>query len=202
MKKQTVLSVFLAVVCSAVIFAAFILIFLKEPASSVKGNTESVPYGNYYDSESCGFLVRFRDGNSVFLNFDFEDSKTSVLLLPNGTDSDAVSTYGYTVYKTIDTDYTFLARFTDRLGGIELSENGKSYKYTGVQVKEKLSSSIDKALRRQIIKQFLGCFNSQGLTKEDLVFIIENTETELNFPDAYNLAPAISDVSKTINFIN
>ena len=202
MKKQTILSVFLAVVCSAAIFVAFIFIFLNEPVSLVKGNTQSVPYGTYYDSESCGFLVRFRDGNAVFLNFDFEDSKTSVLLLPNGTGSDIVSTYGYTGYKTIDTDYAFLARFADRLGGIELNDGEKSYKYTGVQLKDRLSSTTDKELRRQIIERFLGCFYSRGLTKEDLVFIIENTNTELNFPDAYNLAPAISDVSKTINFIN
>ncbi len=202
MKKQTVLNVLTAVIFAAALFATFTFIFLKEPISSVKGTTESVPYAERYEEENCGLLVRFRDGNSVFLNFDFSDIKVSVLMLPNGADTDTVKAYGYSVYKTVDTDYTFLGRFADRLGGIELTDNDSTHKYTGVQLKEKLATSPDKNLRRQVINVILSRFYSRGLSKEDLVFVIESTETDLNFPDAYNLSAPISSVCKNINFIN
>ncbi len=202
MKKQTTLNVVLATGCAAILFAAIIFIFLKQPAYSAGNEQSNVPYAEPYERDSCGFLVRFRDGNSVFLNFDFYESRTSVLFLPSNADADTVSSYGYEVYKTIDTDYSFLGSLADRLGGLELEADGKPYKYTGVQLKERLATTTDRTLRRQLAAELLGRFYSRGLTKEDLVFVIENTETTLNFPDAYNLSAMISAVCKNINFIN
>ena len=100
-------------------------------------------------------------------------------------------------------NYDFLASLIDRFGGIELNtETDGRLNFTGVQITEMLSKSTDAEFRRRIIKRLIENINRQGVNTSDMLFLIENTESELNYPSAYLLPETISAASEQIIFIN
>ena len=170
---------------------------LKSSAEPTKQNESAIPYTENEDAPK-GLLFNFYEGGSVFVNFDTAQQTTMVILLPHDCDQTTVSDYGYTVFKRIKTDYAMLEGFIDRIGGIEL----QAMRYTGVQVTEQLKHSVDNDLRRNIISAVFEKLALNGLTSENLVFIIENSTTDFSFPDGYSLLSNIGALSKNINFIN
>lgn len=152
-------------------------------------------------ADSAGFLINF-PADSVFINFDFTSDSTSVLLFDSAADASDVQKYGYTVFKTVDADYDFLAEFTDRLSGCVITENGAQIRLTGVQTAERLKTTLDKQFKRDIISSLLNNIQKSGLNKSDIVFFIENTESTLNFPECYNISQSVSGCCGNVNFIN
>ena len=196
MRRQILLTV-LAVMCCASIFLGVSYLMLKSGAEPTKQNESAIPYTENEDAPK-GLLFNFYEGGSVFVNFDTAQQTTMVILLPHDCDQTAVCDYGYTVFKRIKTDYAMLEGFIDRIGGIELQD----MRYTGVQVTEQLKHSVDNDLRRNIISAVFEKLALNGLTSENLVFIIENSTTDFSFPDGYSLLSNIGALSKNINFIN
>ena len=196
MRRQILLTV-LAVMCCASIFLGVSYLMLKNEVKPTKQNDSTIPYTENEDTPK-GLLFNFYEGGSVFINFDTSQDTTMIILLPHECDQSAVSEYGYTVFKRIKTDYAMLEGFIDRIGGIEL----QNMRYTGVQITEQLKHSVDKDLRRNIISAIFEKLAQNGLTSENLVFIIENSTTDFSFPDGYSLLSSIGALANNINFIN
>ncbi|MBR3960599.1 MAG: hypothetical protein IKK13_00100, partial [Clostridia bacterium] len=160
----------------------------------------------YYESEapvSYGMLFSFFEGQSVYLNFDMEHEQTTVLLLANGAQKSEIESAGYEVDAVFLANHDFLATFIDRLGGIEFStkEDG-TLNFTGVQVTAELSTSNSVELRRNIIKALLNKVKAAGVTAADMLFLIEENETDVSYPQVYLLPETINKALKMVSFIN
>ena len=91
-----------------------------------------------------------------------------------------------------------LEGFIDLIGGIELEKA----RCTGVQVSDMLCHDAQKEIRREIISAVFKRLASNGLSGEELVFVIENSDTDLSFPDGYSLLKNFEQLAKNIHFIN
>ncbi len=197
---RTVFYVSSAIILTAVILSAMAYFGISQGEQATDNVTSDVPYYNQTPPDTAGFLFRFDDGGSVFLNMDFYEEKISVILFDTKTVKQSVLDYGYTVTYTVDTDYIFLAEFIDRLGGIEMELEGSLLRYTGVQVTDLLKNKqVDK---RQVISVMLQKISKNGFSKNDLLYIIKNTTTELSFPSGYPYIEPLPKVCRNVNFVN
>ena len=194
---KNVLIVILVVLCCAAVFTGISYLMLYTPSSQSSAKDDFVPYVESDDTPK-GILFGFDNGGSVFLYFDAKNPSTMVLLLPNGATPNDVDAYGYTVFRTVKTDYAMLEGFIERVGGIEIDNT----RYTGVQISDMLRHDAQKPIRRQVISAIFKKLAANGLSSENLVYIIENSRTDLSFPDGYSLLTDIEKLSKNIHFIN
>ena len=173
---------------------------LKPNESPVKQNMSNISYYDY-TPESVGLSVEI-SSEKTFLFLDFYNKSINIIYDFEKMDSDG-STLGYTVDYYIKGDYEFLAKLVDLIGGIELEENGETFRYTGVQVADMLqiSASYDD-LERIVIRKILKKIKTTGLTKEDFLYIIENSETSLSVPICYNWPQYVKELCSFINEVN
>ncbi len=190
------------IILSVVLFAVF-GIFVGVSNTPTAETPQNIPYYATDAPEEYGMLINFSVGGSVFLEFSRISEKTAVLLLENNAKTDEITVRGYEVDMVFSANYDFLASLIDRFGGIELNtETDGRLNFTGVQITEMLSKSTDAEFRRRIIKRLIENINRQGVNTSDMLFLIENTESELNYPSAYLLPETISAASEQIIFIN
>lgn len=190
------------IILSVVLFAVF-GIFVGVSNTPTAETPQNIPYYATDAPEEYGMLINFSVGGSVFLEFSRISEKTTVLLLENNAKTDEITVRGYEVDMVFSANYDFLASLIDRFGGIELNtETDGRLNFTGVQITEMLSKSTDAEFRRRIIKRLIENINRQGVNTSDMLFLIENTESELNYPSAYLLPETISAASEQIIFIN
>ncbi len=195
-RKQLLLTVLAVLVCAA-IFTGVSYLFLHTNSQPSDSTESLIPYTEN-DGTPKGLLFGFDEGGSVFLYFDTEQDNTMAILLPHDCDKEAVADYGYTVFRHIKTDYAMLEGFIDRIGGIEID----NMRYTGVQITEQLGHSVDKQLRRDIIAAIFEEIADDGLKSENLVYIIENSQTDFSFPDGYSLLGNIRSFASNLHFVN
>lgn len=175
---------------------------LTPRTDNVDKNEQSQPYYNTDLPDSTGLLFNFYGGGGVFINFDFMTEKTAVIVFEDNVSETEILQYGYTADKTLFAEYTFLAEFIDLYGGLQLSVSDNTQRYTGVQITDMLAHSTDKELKKQVIDGTLKKIEQNGFTKEHLLFIIENTDTDLNYPDGYILIDNIQYPLKNIYYVN
>lgn len=187
--------------CIALFFAVAVGVLAPVPEQA-GGDNEGVPYFNTDLPDSKGFLFNFLGGGGVFINFDFYSEKTAVIIFDDNVPSDEILRYGYTADVVLQADYDFLARFIDLYGGLELETDSETGRYTGVQVTDMLAHSTSKALKKRVTGELLDKILQNGFTKEQLLFIIENTETDFNYPDGYILIDNLRYPLRNIYFVN
>ena len=82
---------------------------------------------------------------------------------------------------------------TDIAGGIEL----EGERYTGVQITDMLEYSVvTKDTKKQITEEIIMGIAENGFTKEDMLYIIENADTNLKFASAYTWMDYIGELCK------
>ncbi len=196
--RQIIFLISTIFLCLSAMFGMTYLSLLPK-ASVVEGKQEYVSAAQQ-DIEAAGMLFEFPFG-STFINFDFKNSKTQVLFL-SAEDNQTLKYGGYKVFKKFICDYDFLARFIDRFSGVTLPLEGGEQRLTGIQIVEllpKLGSAEDK---KAPVLGLLSNIADKGFAKTDLAFLIENTETDLSFPEGYSLLPLLSGAMKSIECIN
>ncbi len=199
-KLRTVLYFLIAVVVCSAIFSAMIHFTVTEKSAEAEGDVQSVPYYEQEPPDNAGLLFRFENNGSVFLNLDFYEKKVSVIFFDTKIAKQRVLDYGYSLTATFDTDYIFLAELIDRFGGLELQTETQWVRYTGIQVTELLEQG--KVEKRDVTEAVLGKIANNGFSKNDLTFLIKNTDTLLSYPQGYPLIVHLPDVSRTVNFVN
>ncbi len=184
---------------SALMSCAAYFVFNTDNTKTDSG-VESVPYYQETPPDNVGLLFRFDKNTSVFFDLDFSNEKISVILFDTKITKQTVLDYGYIVDYVFDTDYIFLADFIDRFGGIEMQSDGGLLRYTGIQVTEMLKEG--KVQRREVISSLFSKISHIGFSKNDLTFIIKNTDTSLNFPSGYPMITYIKHLCGRVNFVN
>ncbi len=202
LKKKTALflkTVGVCVFCLS-LFVGVGYFYLDSKTQTVQNEAPSVPY---YSSvpENAGVLLDIA-GSKTLYYLDFENMTMAVIFADNeAIDNNEI--YGYQVDYTVMADYPLLASIVDMAGGINLEAEGEMLSFTGVQVADMLSVSTDfDTLRREVTKKTLDGIRQNGMEKEDLLYIIENSETDLTVPDCYFWADYIKDICKTVRIVN
>ena len=194
---------FVCVILSAVlilIFTAMVGINLK---SDVDSTLENIPYEDSTTVNNCGVLLKFEGGGSQYFYFDAKNNQTTVLLLKNNATQEDVLNYGYNVQAELSVPYFTLADLIDRFGGVKMkTEQEGILNYGGVQVAEMLSKTNDQMFKKQITKQILNNIKDAVFTHNDLLFLINNSQTDLSFPNGYFIPNVINSSLGNVIFAN
>lgn len=168
--------------------------------TKVSFRTESVPYYTAMpDNKGVCFEVC---NDKILLYFDFKQSELSVIYPTESEESDLV-TYGYPVDYTVSCDYEMIGYFVDAVGGIELKTGNETLRYTGVQITEMLKfTGVSEETKHSIAKEIIAGFGEMGFTKENLLHIIEESDTNLKFNDSFSWVEYIKELCKSPRFVN
>lgn len=172
---------------------------MNKSIAPAETHTEKVPY-SFSTPENKG--VMFNIGNTDILFYlDFEDENLKVVFPPEGFDG--YELYGYSVDFNVSADYDFLSGFIDNIGGIDLNVEDSTLRYTGVQVAELLSYTVETDdLTRQIVIQILKKIGAEGIDEEAFWLIAETCKTDLTVPDCYPWFRYIKRLCANGNIIN
>ena len=158
---------------------------------TVSEKTESVPY-NSVPSDATILLNICED--SILVNLKFEDEKINIAFV-DGNEYD----YGYTIDYNINCNYELVGYLVDISGGIEID----GLRQTGIQITEMLQQTLVKnSQKRAITEAIINGIANCSFTKEDLLFIIENSENDLKFNECYFWTNYISKLCEFPCYIN
>lgn len=159
----------------------------------------TVPY--VQTPESCGIVFVYPDNSATLVYLDFNEESIRLLDI-EAFDSTRPEYYGYTADYTVHTSYELIEGIVDRVGGIEIEYQGEKMRYTGVQVIEMISYGKVDNIKRQILLQIFDKISKNSFSKDDFVYIIENSESDLSFIDCINWLDHLKGMSGRINYIN
>lgn len=153
---------------------SYLYLYNDKKEKSVEEKQESVPY--YSNQEDIKLLLSLPDGE-LLLDISFEEKQLNIY--KNNFDS-----YDY----SIKTDETFIAGIIDRIGGLELTLENETLRYTGIQIIQLIygHNNTDESLKLSVLKTFFEKVAAVGLNRNDFIYIIENTKTDLNIPTCFN----------------
>lgn len=202
-KRLKLVLIFIGVILLSIgimVGSAYIYLEASLRADNTDNSQENIPYTAPLP-DSVGVLFLLPDNCGYLFYLGFADDE---LLITTVTDYDGDKDYyGYTATYEILCDYTFLAEFIDRLGGIELYDSGKTLRYTGIQIIDKIyTGSNNSDLKKEVVRRVFEKIADVGITKEDFSFIISSTETNLTVPYCYYWPPYLTEIAEKTRFIN
>lgn len=159
----------------------------------------TVPYEHVPDNAGIGFLLP--DSSAVLVYLNFENGCINVVNIENYDENNS-QYYGYTVDYTIEVTAQLISGIVDRVGGINIQVDGKTLRYTGVQVVELISGNKESNIKSQIIREVFRQISKSGFSKENFVYIIQNTNTDLSLLDCIYWMDYIDNIRGDIKFIN
>ncbi len=186
MKKRTkgLLTAFVSALLSFAVMLTAVYVYMSaDRAKKSVGSTEStVPYKQKRESKGVMFLLP--DGTGCLFHLDFENESVTAVLTENA-DPYAGGYGGYGIDFTVELSFDTAEGIIDRAGGVNLEDEGQMLRYTGFQVTQLISQGANMDLRREIVCEVLSGFARNSVTASDLVYIIENSQTDLTVPECY-----------------
>lgn len=203
MKLKAIMQVLCAVLISGALFLSVIFLMTREKLIGVDVPKTDEPYSDSsFIPEASTVLFVFPDSFGLAIELDFEKKFTSAVIIKDPSEHLAEK-YGFKIAHTCICDYPFMMDFIDIIGGIELSENDESYRFTGVQVCNLIASfPDDTALRARILEAIFLKISKYGLSNEALSCIIEDTRTSLSAPACYGWTEYSDEVLSSFNILN
>lgn len=204
-KKKSILKIsFIVFACGlTVFFSAYIYLYanLKQKEQTAQAKKQDVPY-SAEEPKNSGLLINFPDNSRLLVYLDFASQMIFTSIIEDNSVPQK-QYYGYTVNYNVNADYNLISAIIDRIGGIELNLDGKELRYTGVQITDIISSKTDiSSLKRDIICAVFKKISKNGFSKDDFVYIIENSETDLTVPDCYYWQDYIGEMSSRFVLTN
>lgn len=158
--------------------------------TSVSENVNDVPYYSP-TPENATVLFEICEDKILF-NLDFNEETVNIVF-------GEVENHGYNINYTVECDYETVGYFADLIGGIELN----STRYTGAHITEMLEYSYVSAENKRLITEsIVNGLAKTGITKEDLLYLIENTNTDLKLNECYFWVGYIDELCKSPRFVN
>ncbi|MBR0467096.1 MAG: hypothetical protein IJJ40_06390 [Clostridia bacterium] len=199
MKRKTVVRFLVSAFVCLSFFMLSSVVFLNYHNTSKSVTKEKTDEPYYTGPKSAGLLFTFGANEGFFVFFDFKEEKTYFKLTKDDNKtriSDKVVNY------VIECDYDTLSGIIDRTGGVTLELEGQYRRYTGEQVVELLASyPFDSNIRISIAKEVFKNIQNNGFSKDDFVYIIENSGTDLLVPDCFYWSDYIKDTVSTVEVI-
>ncbi len=198
--KKSVIIFFKTVFLTSVllmVFVCFGYMLLTSEVTLAETKEENVPY---YESvpQNVNLLFNVLD-NKIMFSLDFENENIKIV---NVYGEEEYSFYGYSTDFYVECDLNIISGIVDILGGIELEITDEKLNYTGTQIKEILEYNSDSYFSRDIVSKIIEKISKVGFSKEDFLYIIENSETNLTVPDCYEWEKYIKKLCKNAVFVN
>lgn len=173
-------------------------VVLTSKVTLVETKQEKVPY---YESvpQNTNILFSVLDTHTL-LCLDFEKNNMKVLSVEDLNDTYSFSGYDTDFY--VECDLNNLADIIDILGGIPLETEEGTLNFTGLQIKEMLEYNKDKEIRKEIKKNIIVKISQIGFSKDNFLYIIKNSNTNLTVPDCYRWEEYIKTLCKNAIFVN
>lgn len=156
----------------------------KETVNSEK----TVPYSSVPESVSLRYIFSNRSEAVIYL--EFSAGKLTAVLKP---DSSAEADYELQPLSGT------AAGFIDRLGGIEVSQNGRILRYTGAQAVNLLSDGA--VGENELLRAVFDKIALQGITRAQLTFLLQNSRTDLTVPLCYSWPEWLKDICANAEII-
>ena len=158
--------------------------------------TENIPY---YESIPEDTAIVFNIcGDSILINLGFSEKRINIIFLGQGEENSS-EIFGYDIDYRIYSDYDLVGYLVDAVGGIELED----MRYTGVQITEMLEySNVRYETKRILTDKIITGIANKGFTKEDMLYITENADTNLKFASAYLWIDYIAEICRFPQFAN
>lgn len=173
--------------------------YLSFNTEKTDNKASKVPY-EFAPPENAGIMFEFC-GNRTFVYLNFENEEMKIVFPLSGNLGDTV--YGYSIDYTVKGDYYLLADIIDAADGIELHTGDGKYRYTGVQVAELLSNTVDtEELKRNIIAALTRKTADFGIDENVFYDIIKKGDTNLTVPDCHRWAEYLSLLCKNCTVVN
>lgn len=178
MKKQRLKIIGLCTVIAVCLcaFAGMGLIYLKIDGSSSEEAAESeenMPYSSVPAEVTVKYV--FSDKTDALLYLEFSAERLTAVL-----GADEAAEYDYELQPLSGT----AAGFIDRLGGLEILSDNKVLRYTGSQAVKLLSENAVE--KKAVLQAVFEKIASQGITRSQLTFLLQNSKTELTVPLCYS----------------
>lgn len=207
-KKKNLKSIlgFLASIffCSIVFVLMAVIVFMGEP--TIVGRVNETQSGEPYTPEppeNTPIMFLWEEGGGEIFYLDFKNKKIEVIILPLKCDENAALVYGYTNFEAVKANYLLISGIVDRLGGIEIDLGNGELRYTGSQISSHLASNKeDFPLKRAILEKIFEKISLLGFSNKDFMFIINNSNTTLSFPDCYGFTGYMSEISDNLVIMN
>lgn len=173
--------------------------YLRQNFRETENKVSSVPY-SFSAPESKGIMIEIC-GSPTYLYLDFYEERLKVIIPPEKEYGEDI--YGYPIDFSVKTDYRFVAAVIDYADGIELNLDGEALRYTGVQISDILSRTVDVSeLKRSIITALMKKIGENGIDGEVFDYLVESTETDITVPDCYYWEKYIAVLCKNGVIIN
>ena len=173
--------------------------YLSFNTEKTDNKASKVPY-EFAPPENAGIMFEFC-GDRTFVYLNFENEEMKIVFPLSGNLGDTV--YGYSIDYTVKGDYYLLADIIDAADGIELHTGDGKYRYTGVQVAELLSNTVDtEELKRNIIAALTRKTADFGIDENVFYDIIKEGDTNLTVPDCHRWAEYLSLLCKNCTVVN
>ena len=190
-KYKTAVTVFIItalIFCSMLCLLGIFLIPAQVgvPQLPTGENISGITYGSAPSPISIKIFSPF---GGALLYLGFNTLSVDVRLFEDSADLERVETDYY-----IKLSDGFLGRFCDRIGGLTLNLSGQRELYFGVALEQYIAEDRDLYKMREISSAFFEKISKTGLSTEDFVFIMENGETDLNFPVCYDIREYIPEL--------
>lgn len=151
---------------------------------------ESVSGINYASApDPISIKVFSQDGRGAYLYLGFNTLSVDVRLFEDSAELESVESDYY-----IKLSEGFLGGLCDRLGGLTLNVSGQKETYFGVALEQYFGKEPSLNKMREISSAFFEKISKTGLSIDDFTFIIENGETDLNFPVCYDIREYIPEL--------
>lgn len=200
--KRIFKTALITVLCVAIFFGAAYA-YLDYNLNKVVKDTEQKDYTVPYvrTPENRGIALVFPEDSAILVYLDFEDECIRLVDIES-FDPACPQYYGYTTDYTVQISYELIEGIVDRVGGIELEYGGQKLRYTGVQVIDLIAYGHAQEMKRQIVLEIFNKISKNSFSKDDFVYIIQNSESNLSFVDCIDWIDYLKDMSGRVNFVN
>ena len=196
MKKRSIIITVLTslVICFGMMVGVALLLLpavIGTTEQKVSDQILGVDYGKTPENEAVLILGEKDSGALIYL--DFENSLTHVYLFTEKAQSEAVK-LPYNIGYTLNFSENLTLKLCDRLGGIDIENKGEKTKYFSASLKEYLDNSTENDKLLKISLSFFEKIAKTGLSSEDFMFIIEESNTALPYSVCYGWSDRICEM--------
>lgn len=177
---------------------AYLYLNFNKPVTDVEQKEYNVPYER--KPENCGIAFVFPETSAVLVYLDFENMGLRLLDIENF--KPRAEYHGYTADYTVETDYEFIKGIIDRVGGVNLQTDDDTMRYTGTQIVELISTGKGKSIKKDLILQIFAQIEKNNFSKDDFIYIIENSKSNLSLVDCIYWSEYIGEMCKKTDFVN
>ena len=200
--KKIIKTVLSSIIC-VLVFLGVSFGYLKYnfgiKTAQINQKADYVPYQK--NPSNCGITFIFPKGYAYLFYLDFKNLCINVVAIPD-FDEKLQSYNGYTNDFQMYVDSGFVEGIIDHIGGIDLTNKDQTLRYTGSQVIDYLENDTTMNTRQEVISQIFKKFSKNDFSKDDFVYIIENSESNLDFIDGIYWIDYLKDMSQNVNFEN